>query len=121
MSERSLKILVVEDHGDTSRLMARLLQGHGHEVRLAEGVTSALAVAEQEPIDLLISDIGLPDGTGLDVIRQMPRPGIPAIALTGFGMENDVAASLAAGFTEHLTKPVNFQKLEAVIHTLSHA
>jgi CheY-like chemotaxis protein len=49
----------------------------------------------------------------------MPRRDIPAIALTGFGMEHDVARSLEAGFTEHLTKPVNFQKLEAVISTLS--
>jgi CheY-like chemotaxis protein len=49
----------------------------------------------------------------------MPRRDMPAIALTGFGMEQDVARSLAAGFTEHLTKPVNFQKLEAVIHTLA--
>ena len=118
---RKLRILLVEDHEDTARAMTWLLRRHGHDVRVAGSVRHALDEAARGEIDLLISDIGLPDGTGLDVIRQLPRPGIPAIALTGFGMENDVAASLKAGFTEHLTKPVNFQKLEAVILTLSHA
>jgi PAS domain S-box-containing protein len=118
---RKLRILLVEDHEDTARAMTWLLKRHGHDVRVAGTVRHALTEADRGEIDLLISDIGLPDGTGLDVIRQLPHRGIPAIALTGFGMENDVAASLEAGFTEHLTKPVNFQKLEAVIHTLSGA
>jgi PAS domain S-box-containing protein len=118
---KRLRILLVEDHEDTARAMTWLLKRHGHDVRVAGSVRHALTEAGRGEIDLLISDIGLPDGTGLDVIRQLPRRGIPAIALTGFGMENDVAASLEAGFTEHLTKPVNFQKLEAVIHTLSGA
>jgi PAS domain S-box-containing protein len=118
---KKLRILLVEDHEDTARAMTWLLKRHGHDVRVAGSVRHALTEAGRGEIDLLISDIGLPDGTGLDVIRQLPRRGIPAIALTGFGMENDVAASLEAGFTEHLTKPVNFQKLEAVIHTLAGA
>jgi len=118
---KKLRILLVEDHEDTARAMTWLLKRHGHEVRVAGSVRHALTEADRGEIDLLISDIGLPDGTGLDVIRQLPKRGIPAIALTGFGMENDVAASLEAGFTEHLTKPVNFQKLEAVIHTISRA
>lgn len=116
---RKLRILLVEDHEDTARAMTWLLKRHGHEVRVAGTVQDAVTEAGRAEVDLLISDIGLPDGTGLDVIRRMPRKGIPAIALTGFGMENDVARSLEAGFTEHLTKPVNFQKLEAVIMTLS--
>jgi PAS domain S-box-containing protein len=118
---RKLRILLVEDHEDTARAMTWLLKRHGHEVRVAGSVRDALDEAGRGEIDLLISDIGLPDGTGLDVIRRMPRKGIPAIALTGFGMENDVARSLDAGFTEHLTKPVNFQKLEAVIMTIARA
>jgi DNA-binding response OmpR family regulator len=99
--------------------MSWLLRRIGHDVSVARTVRDAVAEARQTPFDLLISDIGLPDGTGWDVIGQMPRRDMPAIALTGFGMEQDVARSLAAGFTEHLTKPVNFQKLEAVIHTLA--
>jgi CheY-like chemotaxis protein len=71
-----------------------------------------------EPFDVLVSDIGLPDGTGVDLIRQIRqkygnRP--PALALTGYGMEDDIARCKAAGFTDHLTKPVNLQKLEAAI------
>jgi signal transduction histidine kinase/ActR/RegA family two-component response regulator len=117
--QRRLRILLVEDHEDTVRAMSWLLRRIGHEVSVARTVRDAIAEANRTPFDLLISDIGLPDGTGWDVIRQMPRRDMPAIALTGFGMEQDVARSLAAGFTEHLTKPVNFQKLEAVIHTLA--
>jgi CheY-like chemotaxis protein len=117
--QRRLRILLVEDHEDTVRAMSWLLRRIGHDVSVARTVRDAVAEARQTPFDLLISDIGLPDGTGWDVIGQMPRRDMPAIALTGFGMEQDVARSLAAGFTEHLTKPVNFQKLEAVIHTLA--
>jgi signal transduction histidine kinase len=116
---RRLRILLVEDHEDTARAMSWLLKRGGHDVKVAHNVADAVAMGAAAHFDLLISDIGLPDGTGLDVIRQMPRRDIPAIALTGFGMEHDVARSLEAGFTEHLTKPVNFQKLEAVISTLS--
>ena len=119
MPERALKILVVEDHGDTSRLMARLLQGHGHEVRLAEGVVSALAVAEKEPIDLLISDIGLADGTGLELMRQIQaiRP-IKGIALSGYSSSEDVREAKDAGFAAHVTKPVDFTKLQQLIQQL---
>ncbi|HYE18078.1 MAG TPA: response regulator, partial [Tepidisphaeraceae bacterium] len=109
------------DHEDTSQVMALLLRRQGHHVTVASSVRAALDAAHGEPFDLLISDIGLPDGTGLDVIRQMPRKGMPAIALTGFGMEQDVAASRQAGFHEHLTKPVNFRKLEAAISTVAPA
>ena len=117
--QRRLRILLVEDHEDTVRAMSWLLRRIGHDVSVARTVRDAVAEARRDAFDLLISDIGLPDGTGWDVIAQRPRSDIPAIALTGFGMEQDVARSLAAGFTEHLTKPVNFQKLEAVIHTLA--
>ena len=119
MPERALKILVVEDHGDTSRLMARLLQGHGHEVRLAEGVTSALAVAQHEVIDLLISDIGLPDGTGLELMRQIQtiRP-VKGIALSGYSSSEDVRQAKDAGFAAHVTKPVDFTKLQQLIQQL---
>ena len=104
MAQRSLKILVVEDHADTSRVMARLLEGHGHEVRTAPGVNTALAEASREPFDLLISDIGLPDGTGLELMRQIRaiRP-IKGIALSGFDSNEDVRQSRDAGFAAHVT------------------
>ena len=120
MPERNLKILVVEDHGDTSRLMARLLEGHGHDVRVAECVNTALAAARGERFDLLISDIGLPDGTGLDLMRELQtiRP-IKGIALSGYGSSDDVRDARAAGFAAHVTKPVDFAKLEKLIQELS--
>jgi CheY-like chemotaxis protein len=120
MPERVIKILVVEDHGDTSRLMARLLQGHGHDVRTAAGVTTALAVAEKEPFDLLISDIGLPDGTGLELMRQIQaiRP-TKGIALSGYNSSDDVRQAKDAGFAAHVTKPVDFTKLQQLILKLT--
>lgn len=116
-----LRILLVEDHVDTAAVMARLLKMLGHEVRLAHSVESALReAASGSRIDLLISDIGLPDGTGFDVLRGVRQHGsVPAIALSGFGMDHDIARSREAGFAEHLTKPVNFDRLEAVIESIS--
>jgi CheY-like chemotaxis protein len=120
MSDRTLKILVVEDHSDTSRLMARLLEGNGHEVQTAEDVTSALAVAKRESFDLLISDIGLPDGTGHELMRQLQniRP-IKGIALSGYSSSDDVHEAKAAGFAAHVTKPVDFTKLQQLIEQLA--
>jgi CheY-like chemotaxis protein len=120
MADRTLRILVVEDHGDTSRLMARLLQGHGHDVRVAGGVQTALSAAQQEQFDLLISDIGLPDGTGIELMRQLQaiRP-IKGIALSGYGSSDDVRESRAAGFAAHVTKPVDFSKLQTLIEQLA--
>jgi CheY-like chemotaxis protein len=67
--------------------------------------------------DLLVSDIGLPDGSGLDIAREWTRaqPGRPSIAITGYGMEEDIERCRDAGFRDHLTKPVNFDRLEALI------
>jgi CheY-like chemotaxis protein len=120
MPDRSLKILVVEDHGDTSRVMARLLQSHGHDVRVAEGVQAALTIAGSESIDLVISDIGLPDGNGHDLMRQIQaiRP-TRGIALSGYGSSEDVRQAKDAGFAAHVTKPVDFMKLKVLIDQVS--
>jgi PAS domain S-box-containing protein len=118
---RQLEILLVEDHDDTSRVLGRLLEGLGHRVRIADSVASAVAAAKH-PFDLLLSDIGLPDGSGIDLIHQLRQNGDlkgPAVALTGFGMEEDLAKSHEAGFTEHLTKPVNFQRLQMVVQKIA--
>jgi signal transduction histidine kinase/ActR/RegA family two-component response regulator len=117
---RRLRILLVEDHEDTAKAMRRLLTARGHEVTECRSVASAVDAADGRAFDLLLSDIGLPDGTGIDVIRQVhARHRLPAIALTGFGMEEDVARCLAAGFDAHLTKPVNVQRLEVVIREVT--
>jgi PAS domain S-box-containing protein len=114
---RSLRILLVEDHDDTRRSMSRLL-GRSHVVRDANSVASALRIASGEPFDVVISDLGLPDGSGLDLMRQLrERYHLQGICLSGFGMEEDIARSADAGFRHHLTKPVDLRKLESVIQT----
>jgi DNA-binding response OmpR family regulator len=114
--ESPLRILMVDDHEDTSRALKRLLVRMGYNVQLASTVRGALDVARDQPFDLVISDIGLPDGSGLDLMRELcARVPIKGIALSGFGMEDDVRKSFEAGFREHLIKPVNLQKLQSVI------
>jgi PAS domain S-box-containing protein len=113
---RRLKILLVEDHADTADVINRLLRGMGHEVAVSETVAAASALAGSESFDLLLSDIGLPDGTGIDFIHHVrQRSQTPAIAMTGYGMEDDIARCRAAGFNAHLTKPVSFEQLRSVI------
>jgi PAS domain S-box-containing protein len=110
---RALKILLVEDDAATLRVLARLLRGRGHSVQTAMGVSEGLEAAAREAPDLVISDLGLPDGSGLDMMRVLrERRAVPAIALSGFGMDEDVRKSLAAGFAAHLTKPVDLSTLE---------
>ena len=97
----SLRLLVVEDEPATLRLMARLLRGLGHTVTTAGTIAAAIEASDTSEFDLIISDIGLPDGSGLDLMRAVAaRHGpVPAIALTGYGMEEDIRRSQAAGFT----------------------
>lgn len=112
---RPLRILLVEDHGDTRSVLARLLQSLGYSVRPAGSVSAALELAAAEPFDLLISDIGLPDGTGRDVMSALRARGIRGIAVSGFGTPQDIQRSLDAGFSSHLTKPIDFNVLEETI------
>lgn len=117
----SLRILLVDDHEDTLRVLRRLLEMSDHRVTQASSVLDAIRAADSQPFDILISDIGLPDGTGCDVARQvrLRHPGLPAIALTGFGMEQDIQNSGEAGFSAHLTKPVDMDLLEHTIKKLT--
>jgi len=114
---RGLRILLVEDHGDTARVMGRLLASTGNEVKTAGDVAMALDLAGKEAFDLLISDLGLPDGNGYDLLRQLRARGakMPAIALSGYGQEQDVRQSMTAGFSAHLVKPTDLQKLRETI------
>ncbi|MDB5034471.1 MAG: sensor hybrid histidine kinase [Chlorobi bacterium] len=115
-----VRILLVDDHLDTSKVMQILLERRGYQVDTAHSVQSALDLAGQKKFDLLISDIGLPDGSGLDLMRAIhANYDIKGIALSGFGMEDDIQKSKDAGFIDHLTKPVGFNKLHEVIQQLT--
>jgi len=106
------KILVVEDHHDTATVLSRALKRKGFEVSTAHTVAAATELFMAQPFDLVISDIGLPDGNGIDLLNTLnPIRRVPAIALSGYGMEHDLEKSRAAGFIEHLTKPVNWDSL----------
>lgn len=120
-ARRSLKVLVVEDHGDSARVMQRLLKKFGHDATVAGTVAAALAKLKNEKFDLLISDIGLPDGSGYDLMRQSASFRPPAIAVSGFGMDDDLARSKEVGFLEHLTKPIDATVLENAIRQASRA
>ena len=108
-------------HPSRLRLMARLLRGLGHEVSTASTIAEATETERSGDFDLIVSDIGLPDGSGLDLMRRVVarRGPIPAIALTGYGMEEDIRRSREAGFTAHMTKPIDFNKLEAMIRQVA--
>ncbi len=111
-----VRILIVDDHPDTLRSVRMLLKRSGHDVLTATSVADATEIAARERFDLLVSDIGLPDGTGLDVVRAVhAHRSVPALALSGYGMEDDIRRSREAGFNMHLTKPVDAQTLEAAI------
>jgi len=120
--EAALRILVAEDHSDTAECLRLLLTMNGHQVRVANCVAQALNIAEEYEFDVLISDIGLPDGRGTELLtrlRETRQQDISAIAMTGFGMDRDLEESRLAGFTAHLTKPVEYSALEQVLVRLS--
>lgn len=110
------RLLLVEDHSATRASLQRLLEHRGYEVTAAGSVGHARDLARKERFDLLLSDIGLPDGNGYELMSELrQRWGLPGIALSGYGMETDVVLSKEAGFTEHLTKPVSVHALDAAL------
>jgi len=113
----SRKILLVEDHLDTVNAMARLLHLSGYEVATATTCARAISLCDEKEFDLLISDVGLPDGTGYELMREMlqRRCTTRGIAVSGYGTEQDVEKSLKAGFSAHLVKPVEFSALREAI------
>ncbi|MEO5718509.1 MAG: ATP-binding protein, partial [Chthoniobacterales bacterium] len=117
---KAVKILLVEDHEDTARVLRRILAKSGHEVSLANNVTDARALAAKKNFDLVISDVGLPDCSGLELMQHLSTTyDLHGIALSGFGTDEDLAASRAAGFAEHLTKPVDWERLKSAIARLA--
>jgi signal transduction histidine kinase/ActR/RegA family two-component response regulator len=115
-----LRILLIEDDPLTLRVLTRLLQAHQHEIQSSDTVAGALELASRWDFDVLVSDIGLADGTGYELIRNLRahRP-VRAIALTGFGMDEDISMARTAGFAAHMTKPVDFARLEATIQQVA--
>ena len=119
-SDAKLKVLMVDDDADTRRILSRLLSKCGHEVVPADSVQAALKCLENERFDALISDIGLPDGNGFELVCEAKRrQPLKGIALSGFGAEEDVRQSIDAGFDYHLTKPVNFQDLKSLLRKIA--
>jgi CheY-like chemotaxis protein len=116
-SEAPVRILLVEDHEDTAALVSTVLGLCGCEVQVVGGLIDALKAVGGSPFAVIMSDLGLPDGTGLDLMRQLRSRGVttPAIAMTGYGRESDIQQSHEAGFCEHLVKPVDVDLLQSVV------
>jgi signal transduction histidine kinase len=109
---QTLRVLLVEDHEDTRRVMKRLLEASDCSVACASSVKEAIALATGQRFEVLVSDIGLPDGTGHDVLKQIrTHYPIRGIAVSGFGQAEDIRRSREAGFATHLTKPIAFNTL----------
>lgn len=117
-----LRLLIVEDHETTRIVMAKLLTRRGHQVTTASSVQEGLSAYAAGHFDAVISDLGLPDGSGLELMREIQRlRPVPAIALSGYGMEDDVRRTREAGFFAHLVKPVNLDQLRQLIDQISPA
>ncbi len=125
VSARALRILLVEDHSDTAQQLTRLLKRAGHEVTWAGTINQARALiagrdSAKRGFNILISDLGLPDGSGHELMRDLASRGsMPGIALSGYGMKNDILDSMAAGFSRHITKPVDWQELKIAIQKIA--
>jgi two-component system, chemotaxis family, CheB/CheR fusion protein len=117
---RPLRLLLVEDHVDSAELLAEMLQSHGHTVSVATSVSAALTLASEQEFDVIVSDVGLPDASGYDLMQQIralyPMKGI---AVTGSGRASDVERGRAAGFSMHLVKPVTLRRLEAALEQVA--
>ncbi len=110
------RILIVEDHEQTRATLSRLLAQRGHEVESADCIATARITAQKSAFDLVISDVGLPDGDGRTLMRQLyGHLGMPGIALSGYGTDTDIRNSIEAGFSAHLTKPVDLEELDRAI------
>ena len=112
------RILLVEDHEPTRVALTNLLERRGHKVQKAGSAAEATSLAARESFDLVISDIGLPDNSGYDLMAGLrDQFGLKGIALSGYGMEEDVTRSLQSGFLAHLIKPVRIDALDKILAT----
>jgi PAS domain S-box-containing protein len=119
-ASRTLRLLLVDDHLDTRRVLSRLLTKFGHEVATADSAQGAMKLLESRRFDALVSDIGLPDGNGYNLVREAKRrQPLKAVALSGFGTEADIRRSLEAGFDYHVTKPVDLNGLRSLLEKIT--
>ncbi|MGH8048562.1 MAG: hybrid sensor histidine kinase/response regulator, partial [Chthoniobacterales bacterium] len=116
---RPLHLLLVEDHPDTAAMLARLLRNSGYLVTVAGTAAQALDLAGQEHFDILVSDLGLPDASGCDLMRELLAcHRMRGIAMSGYGMDEDFRKSMDAGFSQHLVKPVSALQIEQAIQRI---
>ena len=113
-----LRILFVEDHSESRRVISNLLSRCGYHVSVADCAGAALHMLNTDKFDVILSDIGLPDGSGyaLIMLAKQRQASILAVALTGFSAEEDVQFGREVGFDFHLTKPVDFHELRTVLN-----
>jgi CheY-like chemotaxis protein len=115
LMSRPLRILLVEDHVDTQHVMSRLLASFKHDVKSASSIQSALALASSHSFDLVISDIGLPDGSGEALMAQLKEQyNLPGIAVSGYSNE---MLNPQSSFVARLVKPITLEQLENVIRS----
>ena len=119
----ALRVLLVENDPDTQEVFRLFLAQCGHDVRTTSTVAGALDAMAECRFDVLLADIGLADGTGWDLMHEVGRRGVHrpgyAIAMSGYGMAADRARSLAAGFAQHLVKPVDLEAIEQQLERAS--
>jgi signal transduction histidine kinase/ActR/RegA family two-component response regulator len=116
MSAIPLRILLVEDHEATLQVLSRLLIRTGYDVTAVSGTSAALMEAAERSFDLVISDLGLPDGSGNELMEKLrDQHGLRGIALSGYGMEEDIERSRKSGFVAHMVKPVDLTQLRRTI------
>jgi CheY-like chemotaxis protein len=116
LSMSSLRVFLVENHEDTARYMKLYLEQLSHEVSVAANMTTALREIPHSNCDVLISDIGLPDGDGWQLMEHLGenRPKF-AIAMSGYGTGNDQRRSRAVGYNHHLVKPFTPDALQTLL------
>jgi signal transduction histidine kinase len=116
---RALRLLIVEDHDSTREVLGRLLARAGHRIVTTATMADALKAFRADTFDAVISDLGLPDGSGLELMRELHRiRPVPGIALSGYGMEEDLRRTSEAGFLAHLVKPVNLEELRLALEKI---
>ena len=116
VTQKPLRVLLVEDHEATIQVLRRLLTRAGHKVTTAMKVADAMQAAENDRFDVVISDLGLPDGTGFQLMEELRDVySLRGIALSGYGMDDDLRRSRDAGFAAHLIKPVHFDQLRQAV------
>jgi DNA-binding NtrC family response regulator len=115
MTDRPLKVLLVEDHEDTRKYLGLYLEQSGHSVRSVRTIQHAVETLAASACDVLLSDIGLADGSGWDLLKQLDRLPPYCIAMSGFGTAADANRSTAAGYRRHLVKPIDPDLLDEVL------